>query len=353
MYESWSLSMFNTLFTSLAVICVGMFDKDLKPSTLLAVPELYSTGRLYHEFNLRIFVYWMILAAMQSVAVSFMAYFVWGFLALRDNTTFPLGSLCFVALCIIINAKCVFIEMHNRQWLAFASFIILIGGLGLWNVVIMQLYKPKESPIFFVANGLFTWGQDRSWWASLLVIFSIPIMFDIILKLFKFIAKPSDDEIFRVFEKDVDMRRIFEQQLYSELKQGWTFPRDPSTTGLAIKKVLRKIFSRTKLPDPTDSISSPTSPHDQSAATRKRAGTDPNPNELEPSGDGKVISGTDFQQHSTEYEVLPSGKRIRIGQRNRTWSFTDAFKRKSDEEDVDAIIAERLRGLESSRSESA
>ena len=36
MYESWSLSMFNTLFTSLPVIFMGIFEKDLQPSTLLA-----------------------------------------------------------------------------------------------------------------------------------------------------------------------------------------------------------------------------------------------------------------------------------------------------------------------------
>ena len=71
MYESWSLSMFNTLFTSLPVICVGMFDKDLKPATLLAVPELYAKGRLYQAFNLKLFISWMVLATLQSVGISF------------------------------------------------------------------------------------------------------------------------------------------------------------------------------------------------------------------------------------------------------------------------------------------
>ncbi|KAM9887808.1 hypothetical protein OXX79_013360, partial [Metschnikowia pulcherrima] len=86
LYESWSLSMFNTLFTSLTVICIGMFEKDLNPATLLAVPELYSTGRLYRAFNLKVFLSWMVLAALQSVAISFLACESWGFTALRDNS---------------------------------------------------------------------------------------------------------------------------------------------------------------------------------------------------------------------------------------------------------------------------
>jgi phospholipid-translocating ATPase len=36
LYEPWSLSMFNTLFTSLPVIFLGIFEKDLLPATLLA-----------------------------------------------------------------------------------------------------------------------------------------------------------------------------------------------------------------------------------------------------------------------------------------------------------------------------
>lgn len=171
MYESWSLSMFNTLFTSLPVLCIGMFDKDLKPATLIAVPELYSKGRLYQAFNLRVFLSWMILATLQSVGVEFLALYIWGFTGLRDNTTFALGSLVFSVLVIIINAKCTLLEMQNRQWLAFASFIISVGGLALWNVLIMFLYRLKESTIFFVSYGLTTWGWIKvggqhyfSWW---------------------------------------------------------------------------------------------------------------------------------------------------------------------------------------------
>lgn len=42
LFESTSLAVFNTLFTSLCVILPGIFEKDLDASTLLAVPELYT-----------------------------------------------------------------------------------------------------------------------------------------------------------------------------------------------------------------------------------------------------------------------------------------------------------------------
>ncbi|ABN66077.2 aminophospholipid-translocating ATPase [Scheffersomyces stipitis CBS 6054] len=347
MYESWSLSMFNTLFTSLPVICIGMFDKDLRPSTLIAVPELYAKGRLYQAFNLKIFVSWMFLAAIQSVGISFMAYYVWGFTALRDNTTFPLGSLVFAALVVIINAKCEFIEMQNRQWLAFAAFFISVGGYALWNWLIMMLYRTKDSPIYFVAYGLLTWGRDQSWWATLLALITVPLFADILFKVFKFMFKPADDELFRLFEKDIDMRRFFEQHSYKELYQGWTFSKQPSTLFAKLKNVAKGVLGKPAIQQELEAFDNG-SEH-QSAYNRKRAGTNPLPSELPPGGEGIAIVGNDFEQPGRVedgYEILPSGKRVKIVAKGVSWG--SRFRRNgssAENEDVDAIIDSRLNDL--------
>ncbi|CUM54527.1 uncharacterized protein AC631_02275 [Debaryomyces fabryi] len=352
MYESWSLSMFNTLFTSLPVLCVGMFDKDLKPATLLAVPELYAKGRLYQAFNLKVFISWMALATLQSVGVSFLAYYVWGFTALQDNTTFPLGNLVFSALIIVINAKCELIEMQNRQWLAFAAFIISVGGYGLWNVLIMALYRTKDSTIYFVAYGLTTFGRDQSWWASLLLLAIIPILLDTLFKVFKFIFNPSDDELFKMFEKDIEMRRFFEEESYEELQQGWTFVKEESIWKRRAILIWKAIIRRFRSPDQmfnTGEIELENMP-----VHRKRAGTDPNPTELPPGSEGTVIYSGDTQYHeSSTFDILPSGKRVKTNKEgvwNKLGSKLVSKKNSNNEsgmadEEVDAIIEQRLNGL--------
>lgn len=352
MYESWSLSMFNTLFTSLPVLCVGMFDKDLKPATLLAVPELYAKGRLYQAFNLKIFISWMVLATLQSVGVSFLAYYMWGFTALEDNTTFPLGNLLFSALIIVINAKCELIEMQNRQWLAFAAFIISVGGYGLWNVLIMALYRTKDSTIYFVAYGLMTFGRDQSWWASLLLLAIIPILFDILFKVFKFIFNPSDDELFKLFEKDVEMRRFFEEESYEELRQGWTFVKEESMWKRRAVLIWKAICQRFK--SSSDEIFNPGEIElENMPINRKRAGTDPNPTEPPPGSEGTVIYSGDTQYHeSSRYDILPSGKKVKIN-KDGVWTKLGSklmSKNSNNEsgmadEEVDAIIEQRLNGL--------
>lgn len=105
-YESWSLTVFNALFTSLPVILLGIFEKDLKAETLLAVPELYSFGQRSEAFNFREYLAWMLSGAVDTVIIYMM---VWGFfkdiLFTENNSLFPLGQLAFTIAVILINVK--------------------------------------------------------------------------------------------------------------------------------------------------------------------------------------------------------------------------------------------------------
>lgn len=62
--------MFNTLFTSLPVIFMGVFEKDLSASTLLAVPELYTIGQRNGGFNFRVYLGWMFMASGEAMVSS-------------------------------------------------------------------------------------------------------------------------------------------------------------------------------------------------------------------------------------------------------------------------------------------
>ncbi|KAJ1718107.1 drs2 neo1 protein, partial [Coemansia biformis] len=52
LFESWTLSMYNTLFSILPIMVVGVFEQDLRPDTLLEYPELYrDMGPRNHLFT--------------------------------------------------------------------------------------------------------------------------------------------------------------------------------------------------------------------------------------------------------------------------------------------------------------
>lgn len=98
--------MFNTLFTSLPVIFMGIFEKDLSASTLLAVPELYTKGQRNGGFNLQVYLGWTFMASAEAMVVYFCMLGLYGqALFTDDNTIFALGSLTYTAAVILIAAK--------------------------------------------------------------------------------------------------------------------------------------------------------------------------------------------------------------------------------------------------------
>lgn len=106
LYESMSLTVFNTLFTSLAVIFIGIFEQDLNASTLLAVPELYVKGQRNESFNFKNYLGWMFMASSSSMVIYFLMFGLYGdALFTKDASVLALGQMCFTVAIIFINTK--------------------------------------------------------------------------------------------------------------------------------------------------------------------------------------------------------------------------------------------------------
>ncbi len=106
LFESTSLTVFNTLFTSLPVIFLGIFEQDLNASTLLAVPELYISGQKNSAFNFKVYIAWMFMATSESVIIYFLMFGLFGeAIFTRDDDLLAMGTLAFSAAVIFINTK--------------------------------------------------------------------------------------------------------------------------------------------------------------------------------------------------------------------------------------------------------
>lgn len=219
MYENWSLSMFNTLFTSLPVLCVGIFDRDMSPATLLAVPELYAKGQQNQGFNIMLFIGWMFVASGQSLMVSFMVYYLYGFDALKDNTIYPLSTLSFSIILIVICTKLQILEMYTISIANVLAMVISIGGWFVWDMFLSYVYQQSPSMIYFVYDGLFQrFGRDLSWWTTMLVTFSSALVFDLLIQTVRLQFYATDSETFQQIEHDPAIRRKLEQEAAYELQ---------------------------------------------------------------------------------------------------------------------------------------
>ncbi|KAI1770283.1 phospholipid-translocating P-type ATPase [Hypoxylon cercidicola] len=186
LFENWSLTVFNTLFTSLSVICMGIWEQDLSAETLLAVPELYVHGQRNRELNIPRFARWMAAAATEGVLVwlgVWAAYNVYG--QPKDDGLFALGDLVFTIGVVWINWKLFIIEMHNKTAVVLGAFGITIAGWWAWNAFLAGVYAPQPSP-YPARNGFTdTFGRDPLWWLTLIIVVVALICVEMVYKAVK------------------------------------------------------------------------------------------------------------------------------------------------------------------------
>ncbi|CAJ2513049.1 Uu.00g011680.m01.CDS01 [Anthostomella pinea] len=186
LYESWSLTVFNTLFTSLCVIYMGVWEQDLSAETLLAVPELYVHGQRNSELNIPRFIYWTAAAATEGVLVwlgVWASYNVFG--QPRDDGLFALGDLVFSIGVVWINWKIFIVETHHKTAIMLGAFSITFAGWWAWNGFLEGAYSPQPSP--YDARGGFanTFGKDPVWWLTLIIIVLVLISIEFACKAAK------------------------------------------------------------------------------------------------------------------------------------------------------------------------
>lgn len=212
LYESWSLSMFNTLFTSLPVIFMGIFEQDLCASTLMAVPELYhSLGHRNGGFKIKIYLAWVAMAASQAVIVFFIMLGLFGqTIFTTDNGLYAMGALTFTACILLIATKMQFWELHNKTFTCAISMFLSVGGWFLWMIILSTVYH--NNVIYDVKEGfLERFGRNALWWLTLILVLAACWVLEIGVKAAQCSWLPSDADCFRELEKDPVIKARFEQ----------------------------------------------------------------------------------------------------------------------------------------------
>lgn len=226
LFESWSISMYNTLFTSLCVISLGTLTQDLSPTILIAVPELYQMGQANKGFSFGVMLKALVLAMLQCVMCNFLAYEFYGYdYGVKDNTIYPIGVVVYASVVCIVNFKIHFLTMmHYITAMSILSVLISCGGYMLWNVLIGLVYIIDPGKTYFVAREFWNQlGTELVFWATVFLCLVIGYLFELILQLFVNIFYPSDTFEYEELESDVYVMQRLEAESELELSQGWDY----------------------------------------------------------------------------------------------------------------------------------
>lgn len=222
LFESWSLTLFNSAFTSLPVILLGIFERDLRPETLLAVPELYTFGQRDMGFNYKQYIGWMLMGVSSSFIVFYFMESVYNTaLFTEDTAMYAVGTICFTVGVILINVKLLILELHSKTVITFGGFIISIGGWFLWCVALSGVY-PSDFAIYNVRNSFVdNFGRRLLWWATLLLTLVTPIIIELVVQSIRRVYWPTDQDLMQRIEQDSDSKRLLQQVAQdAEIQEG-------------------------------------------------------------------------------------------------------------------------------------
>ncbi|KAI0869211.1 hypothetical protein GGS24DRAFT_171302 [Hypoxylon argillaceum] len=186
LYESYSLTVLNILFTSLCVLSIGIWEQDLRADTLLAVPELYVHGQRNRELNFPRFISWITGAVIDGTLVwvlIWLGYNVFG--RPRDDGLFAFGDLAFSIGILWTNWKLFIMETHYKSAIVLGAFGITISGWWAWQAFLSGIYPKQPSP--YAGRGAFvnTFGKDTLWWSLLFGVLLVLIGLNIAFKFAK------------------------------------------------------------------------------------------------------------------------------------------------------------------------
>ncbi|KAG0647426.1 phospholipid-transporting ATPase [Hyphodiscus hymeniophilus] len=211
LFESDSLAVWNTLFTSLPVMLPGIFEQDLKAATLLAVPELYAYGQESRGLNMVIYGLWMVLAVVEALIIYFMIYALYGVTPVtEDQGLFAIGNLAFSVCVVFINVKLLVLQYHYKTWVPIFGAALTISGWWAWCLLLSAIYTNSAGEYTVYRGFTEHFGKNPTWWAVLVAVLAVVIMLELGIDMLQKIYWPSSIDVWQELEQDSEIRKRLE-----------------------------------------------------------------------------------------------------------------------------------------------
>ncbi|RUS32171.1 hypothetical protein BC938DRAFT_476104 [Jimgerdemannia flammicorona] len=198
LYEGWTLSLYNTLFSSLPVMVIGMFEKDLNASTLLANPEAYRIGQRDGAFNLRIFTQWVITAWWHTICVVLIPLSLnglfnaqWEIQLNGSLQLYTLGVMLYFSVVLVVTVQVAYIECHNHTLITHVTAWAEVFAFALWQLVYSAVYPNSNSHEYAVFGDFEGIASKPMFWCILVITLWVAILPCVIAKMIRALVAPT------------------------------------------------------------------------------------------------------------------------------------------------------------------
>ncbi|KAI0535380.1 hypothetical protein GGR58DRAFT_529526 [Xylaria digitata] len=223
LYQPWALTAYNAAFTSLPTFFLGLYEEDLSPETLLAVPELYAFGQRDEGINLMKCVAWLLTGTVDTIVVFVITWaeFKYNLTAspsnatqAHDNSLYPMGSLAMTVVVVLINIKILILEMHHKTWIPLAACALSISLWFFFSLIVDVLPRrysqqsSQYSPYRVYHAFTQTFGNSLAWWTVAVIGIFIVVGANLGVTAVQRVFFPTDRNLWQEIEKQGDVDRI-------------------------------------------------------------------------------------------------------------------------------------------------
>ncbi|KAF8528473.1 phospholipid-transporting ATPase 1 [Hysterangium stoloniferum] len=197
LYEYTFILLYNLVFTSLPVICLGAFDQDVNARASLAFPQLYLSGIRGLEYTRWKFWTYMLDGLYQSAIVFYIPYLIWalGNVSASYNGR-SLESLAdfgtTVSVAAIFSAN-IFVGLNTNYW-STVTWVTVIGSnlvMLIWIGVYSLFTTPTFTDEFILLLG------TVNFWGAVLISVALAVGPRFIIRFVSKAYYPTDRDIVR------------------------------------------------------------------------------------------------------------------------------------------------------------
>nr|GAT54067.1 phospholipid-translocating ATPase [Mycena chlorophos] len=206
-YNAWSATylfayvyvlFWNSLWTILPVVAIGVFDRFLDSEALMAVPELYRAGREARWFNLRLFFIYVIDGVYQSVIIFFFLNYTYMVTTTRPDgySTYINEASTTMALASIMVAN-LYTGLMTTAWTFWIFFALAFGICVAWGfTAIYSIIAPGYAVTVVYGNDHYLM-RSAYFWLGILLTFFLAFTPRYLIKAWRFGYAPTDIDIVR------------------------------------------------------------------------------------------------------------------------------------------------------------
>eukprot|EP00164_Ancoracysta_twista_P008783 GFYU01012788.1.p1 GENE.GFYU01012788.1~~GFYU01012788.1.p1 ORF type:complete len:473 (-),score=133.71 GFYU01012788.1:1440-2729(-) len=163
LYESWTMTFYNTLFTALPPYIMGVFEKDVSEKMLLRYPRSYVEPRTSYALNTRTVTYWALSGFFHSVMIFWGVALEQGNNVAYDGKENGLWYMGTVQNTVAVSVGLLHIAMDTMWWtvverisfslsyLIYLAFLVIIAGVfSIAPEVFYVFYRIMEVPTSYL-----------------------------------------------------------------------------------------------------------------------------------------------------------------------------------------------------------